>query len=103
MREKKLQTTHQSPLKSLKLRAMYPPIVVQLHNAKMAQKTVTVNPTVTTLSTVKSKKDSSTELDTLIGVPTAPATENFQQTPSNRDGDKPLLGVTNAFFWRTRV
>ena len=57
-----------------------------------------VNPTVTTLSTVKSKKDSSSEPITLIGVQTSSVTENSQQTASNNNGDTPSLGVTDAFF-----
>ena len=76
---------------------MFPLVVVQLHNIKRLKK-LTVNPIVTTLSTVKSQKDSSTEPDTLIGIQTAPATKNSQQTPSNHDGDKPSLGVTDEFF-----
>ena len=62
---------------------------------QIAQKQVTVNPTVTTISTVKSKKDSNIPTDdALIGVPT---TVSITDGTSLNDAHRGL-GVTDAFF-----
>ena len=61
-----------------------------------AQKTVTVNPTVTTVSSVKSKKDQGSESTTLIGVQTADPADII--TRSEVTENRPVLGVTDAIF-----
>ena len=58
---------------------------------------MTVSPTVTTLSSVKSKKDQVSDATTLIGVQTADS-EDKQVTVSEVTGDRPALGITDAFF-----
>ena len=62
-----------------------------------AQKFVTVSPTVTTLSSVKSKKEQENEVSPLIGVQTGDPVGR-QDTVSDVTKDRPILGVTDAFF-----
>ena len=67
-----------------------------------AQKTVTVNPTLTTLSTVKQKKDVKSDLNTdaLSGVqsPETTAITPTSKAVDTSESNRAPLGVTDAFF-----
>ena len=62
-----------------------------------AQKTVTVSPTVTTLSSVKTKKDQGSDSTSLTGIQSTNSVDEHAAA-SEVTSDRPTLGVTDAFF-----